>query len=552
MASPQESITTVNGKRCTRSRARTAATSTLTTSETSVVAPTEATTSTAVEALPVQTSTTEVSSTSPPPPPPPPPSSTTPAEQPVVAPTTSTTEAAATSAIAAPTSLVASPSSPPSSTAPAVSNTPTSAATNPEQPTQSNTEAQPASTDIPGTEAPLGTTSIFGAIPTGSSAGIIAPNQGPEDSGLTLPTSGESNIGGILGGVFGGIAALALISGLLFFCLRRKRNSRSVRWDEKGAMRAIGAGFTEKIKSISAGVAGFMAKLKGKKAGPMGNLYQRHTAQGSVSSMYSTNTNGRGRPTSEPQALSVGRRTGSPSNKKGERNLVHKKPSSISSNYRFPGIVGNNGSPNANPFTDPEPRNTLFLLNPDPRSAPVTPQIPAATAQAPQDPFASILDPEESADLVRGPGLTHQRTQSSHQPLSLYPANDPANDPFKDPRPAPPIPTQAVLPQHNRRSSMTLPTFDATSTATSGESNYIILPNGRRYRQSDPFDLDRPEVLGFGNVIGRKPVRGSVTRQVSRNKRTSSFGNWGGAADGPYARQSAKPDPPWGPNGKKI
>jgi hypothetical protein len=50
-------------------------------------------------------------------------------------------------------------------------------------------------------------------------------------------------------------------------------------------------------------------------------------------------------------------------------------------------------------------------------------------------------------------------------------------------------------------------------------------------RDSDPFDLDRPEVLGFGNVLGRKEVRASVTRQNSKSNRTSSVPNFGSSEE---------------------
>jgi hypothetical protein len=162
----------------------------------------------------------------------------------------------------------------------------------------------------------------------------------------------------------------------------------------------------------------------------------------------------------------------------------------------------------------------------------------------------------------------HQRTMSSMSALSSHPPSSyPTNDPFRDPFNAPGAPTKAVPPTHNRRSSMALPTFDTTSSGASRDSNYTFfgepgpsrpgtnlftpgLPTGRTVRQSDPFDLDRPEVLGFGDVIGRKEVGGSVTRQASRNRRVSSVGNWFSTA-GQYTANSAKPGPLFGPNAKR-
>jgi hypothetical protein len=213
-----------------------------------------------------------------------------------------------------------------------------------------------------------------------------------------------------------------------------------------------------------------------------------------------------------------------------------------------------------------------MLLNPDPRSAPVTPQVPAATAgREIQDPFASILDPPRNVPAFAGVPTRnhqHQRTMSSMSALSSHPPSSyPTNDPFRDPFNAPGAPTKAVPPTHNRRSSMALPTFDTTSSGASRDSNYTFfgepgpsrpgtnlftpgLPTGRTVRQSDPFDLDRPEVLGFGDVIGRKEVGGSVTRQASRNRRVSSVGNWFSTA-GQYTANSAKPGPLFGPNAKR-
>ncbi|RAR07586.1 HET-like protein [Stemphylium lycopersici] len=492
----------------------------------------------------------------------------------VVSPAPSTSQTPTSSdpvSTAVPSSLVLTSKTPTRFTAPAVSDAPTTVDTSPELPIETDTEAQPSITD----SLPIGdissTASLQDASPSGGSAGIIAPDQGSpgDDSPLTL--NGNGNIGGIIGGVFGGIAALALISGLLFFCLR-KRKSQPRRWDEK---RQDSPSFMEKLRAIPTGMGGFIARLKGSQAGPIRNPYQRHNVQNSTGSIYSRDSSGRIRSNSEPQGAFGINRTGSKgsiSSRKSERNLLRKKPSSVSS-YRFPGIIEDTGSPN--PFADPHPPNTLFLLNSDPKSTPVTPQVPAATAShGPRDPFASALDPPMAGPAWQnGPSHTHQRTMSSmsalssHPPLSLYFTEDP----FRDPRNAPPMPNQAVLPHHSRRrSSMALPTFnalstfDATSTFASRDSDVFFgepgpsrpatnmftpaMPTGRTVRQSDPFDLDRPEVLGFGSVVNRREVRGSVTRQATRNKRTSSVGNWGNTASntnsyGLYPRESAKPPP---------
>lgn len=625
MASPQESITTVNGRRCTRSRARTAATSIFTTPEPAVVAPTEVTTSPAVEQAPqIQTSSVEA-------PPPPPPaaasSSTTQAEQPAAAPTT--TQAAVSSAIGTISAIpipsstttplalaIIEPSEPAlagpkgpvaaaepvvipsqavvatsaSSTVPATTSSdsiptavppplsnqssrrapsftasgaiqsailPTSVASDPDQPSQINTPSDPTSVNTPVAALPQPTTSPGASLPTGdAAAGIIAPDQGDPDGegGLTIPSTGDANIGSIVGGVLGGVAGLALICALLFFCLR-KRKSRAPRWIEK---KVEGPRFVEKVKAIPAGVSVMFAKVKGMKKGPARNPYRRHSQNDSVSSIYSTNTSGRTRSMSEPQGFLAGeppmRRS---SSRKSERNVLRKKNGSVSSQLTFAGILEERDA-GFNPFADPEPPRILHLSNPDAASprGPVTPQPAATSAGLLRDPFASPFD-----DPVIGPngsGVSlpiqgHKRTQSSASALSSHPPS------FIFPGPpntsgvpsGPPPPTQALLPNQKRRSSMAFPTFDATSTGASRDSDLLrfgepgpsrpgtnlftpAIPTGRTVRQSDPFDLDRPEVLGFGNVAGRREVRASVTRQATRGRRTSSVGNWGSTTDGPY------------------
>ncbi|KAH7080792.1 hypothetical protein FB567DRAFT_113146 [Paraphoma chrysanthemicola] len=627
MASPQESITTVNGRRCTRSRARTAATSIFTTQEPAAVAPTEVTTSTAVEQAPqIQTSAVEA----PPPPPPPPPapaeSSTTQAEQPAAAPTT--TQAAVSSAIgtisaiptpSSSTTPLALPAVAPSRPAPAGPKGPvaaaepaviasqavvatsassavpattssdtisaavqpqppsqssrpapsfpgsgglqsailqTSVATDPEQPSQIDTPSEPTSVNTPVAALPQPTTTPAASLPTGNSAaGIIAPEQGDPDGegGLTLPSTGDANIGSIVGGVLGGVAGLALICALLFFCLR-KRRPREPRWIEK---KVEGPRFMEKVKSVPAGVSVMFAKVKGMKKGPARNPYRRHSQNDSVSSVYSTNTSGRVGSVSEPQDFFSGeppvRRS---SSRKSERNLLRKKNGSVSSQLAFAGILEEKDT-GFDPFADPEPPRILHLSNPDAASprGPLTPQPAATSARLSKDPFASPFDdpgiaPNGSIGSLPLQGhkrnLSSASALSSHPPSFIFPGPTATNNGT-----GPPQPKQAVLPNQKRRSSMAFPTFDATSTGASRDSELLRfgepgpsrpgtnlftpgLPTGRTVRQSDPFDLDRPEVLGFGNVIGRREVRASVTRQGTRGKRTSSVGNWGVTTDGPY------------------
>jgi hypothetical protein len=644
MASPQESITTVNGRRCTRSRARTAATSifTTTTAEPAVVTPTEVTTSTiAAQVSQAQTSAVDV----PPPPPQSPsssspaaiPSSSAPADQPAAAPTS--TQAAVPSAIGTisavpiplsptvplvilapseqavagpkrpvensqPVAAAAIPSPAPvadvavSSQVPVVNSdvpaipTPTSSdaiptaalppspnlssspallasspaatasaillssvGTDPGQPSRIDTPLEATSVNTPLAAKPQAPTRAPSS-PTGdAAAGIIGPDPADSDpggGGLTIPISGDANIGGIVGGVVGGVAGLALICALLFFCLR-KRNPRRPRWAEKNVE---GPRFVQKVKAMPAGVGALFAKMKGMKKEPAKNPYpyQRHAHQDSVSSVYSTN---------EPQSFfAAGDPRRRSSSRKSERNKLRKKSSSVSSQSAFAGIMEERERNAFDPFADPETPRILRLSNPDasPRG-PLTPQPAMTSAYSTADPFASPYDNPQITQGVLPPTLGHQRTHSSASALSSHPPTfvfpQPDNTMAKASIGPSPI-RRVPVPDQKRRSSMALPTFDATSTAASGNSDYSYfgepgpsrpgtrlftpgLPTGRTVRQSDPFDLDRPEVLGFGDVLGRKEVRGSVTRQPSRGKRASTVGNWGGPSDGPFSSWNSAP-----------
>ncbi|OAK94804.1 hypothetical protein IQ06DRAFT_298288 [Phaeosphaeriaceae sp. SRC1lsM3a] len=621
MASPQESITTVNGRRCTRSRARTAATSVFTTQETTAAEPPQVTTSTtAQEAPPAQTSAAEAPPLSPSSLAAAPPPSSPAIDPPAAAPTT--TQATVSSAIgtisaapipsapapplaAAPAQsqqAVAVPQRPVAVSRPAAAAVPsesvqdaaaapppvaptssdtlltaalppsadasslpaplftapgaaesavlqTSPAVDASQTSQAGTSPEPTTADAPGAAQPLPTTTATSSLPSGdAAAGIIGPEQGGSESeaGLTIPSSGDANIGSIVGGVVGGVAGLALICALLFFCLR-KRKAKQPRWAEKSDQ---GPRFLEKLKAIPASVGVLVAKVKGIKKGPTKNPYQRHSQQDSVSSIYST-TESQG--FYAPGDFSFAKRSpsrSSRSSKKSERNVLRKKNSSVSSQMTIKPILEKREIDISNPFADPEPPRILRLSNPDSSpQGPLTPQPAVTSAQLSKDPFVSPLDPPGSFLPARG----HTRTLSQASALSSHPPSfvfPPLNDPVNKGAIGPPPPSQAPLPAQKRRSSMALPTFDATSTAASGESDYTLYgepgpsrpatrlftpgpPTGRTVRQSDPFDLDRPEVLGFGNVVGRREVRGSVTRQPTRSRRTSTAGNWSTVNDGP-------------------
>ncbi|KAJ4303443.1 hypothetical protein N0V90_002338 [Kalmusia sp. IMI 367209] len=635
MATPQESIVTVSGRRCTRSRARTAATSTLTSAQeiTSILS---TSTTTTTDAQSIQSSSVADA-------PPPPPSSTSSTETPEQATSAEAISStlgtsSAVSSTVAQSSLLANvaPQVPaaavpapvpeviestsvkpvavdPTSALPATP-TPTNSDTNPTAllPTSSASAElaassaiapivsssailpdEPAQSVLPQDPSPEQSQPTDTGIPTGGSAGVISPDTGtPEEgSGLTLPLTGQTNVASIAGGVVGGFVGLALISALLFFCLRRRKTGTFEKWQQRMSEKNEGEGgfltklrmVPEKVKNIPAGVRIFIAKIKGNKSGPTSNPYRRHTIRSSVSSVYSVGTNRRSQSISEPpskfrqQLRGFGDRM--PSLKRS-RTLLQKKQDSlvIGQKSPFPGIVEDpvvrNSNGIENPFQDPlDPPKNLQLLNPDPASpqlqdqqrGPITPKPAATSERNSRDPFASLL---EEIDAQNGSGTPewlretaqqHKRTTSSQTALRSHPTSKytasvytDAENPFFDPSDPPPVPTQPLPPNPPVRPANAyapLPQFNATSSTVSriskdsfffgepGPSRPATNMYGSRVRQSDPFDLDRPEVLGFGNVGGRT-VRGSVTRQNSR-KRSSTVPNWINVDDGPYEPGSA-------------
>jgi hypothetical protein len=304
-----------------------------------------------------------------------------------------------------------------------------------------------------------------------------------------------------------------------------------------------GPRLVEKVRGIPAGLSIAFAKIKGVKEDLSRNQYQRHGQHDSISSIYSNNAN------AQAGFFAADAPVRRPSSRKSERNRLRKKNSSVSSQSTFLDITEERES--ANPFDDPEPPRTLRLSNPDaiqsPRG-PVTPQ-PAMT---PANPFISPYDDPAVPSgwpEVLPPVLGHKRTQSSISALSSQPQSQLYAGPTA-PITRKLVGQQNALPVQKRRSSMAYPKFDATSTGASQESDFSLYDPGsgrpgtnrwtsgmrpnRTVRQSDPFDLDRPEVLGFGNVVGRKEVRASVTRP-GQGRRTSSVGNWANTNEGPFS-----------------
>ncbi|KAL1595081.1 hypothetical protein SLS60_009768 [Paraconiothyrium brasiliense] len=423
-------------------------------------------------------------------------------------------------------------------------------------------------------------------IPTGGSAGVISPDTGNPDEGssLTLPLNGSTNVAPIAGGVVGGFVGLALISALLFLCLRRQKNGTFEKWQQRlseknqredGGVVAKLRAIPDKIRGIPAGVGVIFARLKGDKSGPASNPYRKHTRN--ASSVYSVGTNRRSQSISEPpskfrqQLRGFGDRI--PTLKRS-RTLLQKKQDSlvVGQNSPFPNIVEDpvirNSNAGGNPFADPlDPPKNLQLLNPDPSSpqpqqgGPLAPKPAATSERDPRDPFASILDEIDAQngsgtpEWLRETAQQHKRTTSSQTALrsnpvtktrsSVYPTRH--SNPFFDPSDPPPLPpTQPLPPTPSRPANAyaPLPQFNATSSTVSriskdsfffgepGPSRPATNVFGRGVRQSDPFDLDRPEVLGFG-VVGGRTVRGSMTRQNSR-KRSSTVPNWINVNEGPY------------------
>lgn len=364
-------------------------------------------------------------------------------------------------------------------------------------------------------------------------------------------------------------------------------------------------GATEKLRAVPAGVGVFIGKLKGKKSGPSQNPYNRQSVRSSVSSVYSVRPDARTRSISEPpsklreQLRGFGGRM--PSFKKS-KTFLHKKQDSlvVGDKSPFPDIVEDpvlrNSKGLEDPFADPEPnekssaemaaanlRKSYLDGLRDQQRGPISPKRAAVADRGSRDPFASIIDALDAdgsgtPDWLRDP--SHKRTQSattalrSHPPSSVYTASvyTSADNPFLDPSEMPPVPRQPLPPNPPPRAAnayMGLPSFDGSTSSISRDSNGSFFfgepgpsrPNTDMFtnvsvlpkvgRQSDPFDLDRPEVLGFGNVSGRREVRASVTRNNSKSNRRSSVPNWVNFDDGPYERVSAVPGPLRNPSVKR-
>jgi hypothetical protein len=396
-------------------------------------------------------------------------------------------------------------------------------------------------------------------------------------------------VGGVIGGL-AGLALLGLLVFFLLR-RRKSRENRWDEKSEVTSSFEQSSSFVSKLKAVPARFGGFLARLRNEKTGPLDNPYQRHQPRSSVGSVYSTTSSGRGRSISEPQGQSAigGGFVRRMSSRKSERNVLRKKNSSVSSQSPFIGIAeestrnNNIGNPFADPAPDP-PRN-LRISNPDTMDeqarGPNPPQ-PAATPRTVRDPFASLIDQIDGApDWLRDSQMTaltattaptHRRTQSSASALNSHPASSVySRDPFADPSPIPPVPNQASFsqpkaplstysafptareskytffgePGPSRPGTMFTPGLPSNPGASRPPTNYFNAPitpapltggpltggpltsTSRLDRQSDPFDLDRPEVLSFKGIMNQ--MRDSIARTATvRSRRTSSVGGWFG------------------------
>ena len=668
MATPTDSTTTFSGKRCTRTRVRTA--TSILSSQAAEVTPTDFTSSSTSDLQQLQTSAAAASSSVAPP------ASSVQQQPPVVASssnaavssaigTSSPVSSAAQSSLLAnvvtsiPAAVVPDPGAVVSAAAVATTQVPSSLSTllstasttdsdvsdaaattvsfdpspasQSSSPTESSTDAGNAQSDLstptalPSDQQPNSQPAqATSTLSSGGAAGVISPEQGGGDgNSLTIGSGPNTNVGSIVGGVIGGVAGIAMISIFLFWCLRKRKSREPFeKWqkrvsekdeDSPGLLVKLKV-IPEKLRAVPAGIGLLVGKIKGKRSGSAQNLYNRQTIRSSVSSVYSSRSVVRSRSVSEPpsklrqQLRGFGSRM--PSLKRS-RSLLQKKQDSlvVGAKSPFPGIVedpvirSNKGV--ENPFADPtplEPPKTLQVLNPDPNSrqstpkpdaksrhgledqqrGPVAPKRATVSDRGSTDPFASMLDELDERDGSGTPewlkDTTHRRSQSAATALRSHPPSSytasvytNADNPFFDPTDIPPVPRQPLPPNPPKRPSnayTALPTFNATSSVVSRESDVSFFfgepgpsrpttnmfsqasPMPRLGRQSDPFDLEIDRI-GFGNVAGRREVRGSVTQQNSKSNRTSTIPNWVSVDDGPYGRASAMPGPLRNPSIKR-
>ncbi|KAF3010587.1 hypothetical protein E8E13_001771 [Curvularia kusanoi] len=421
-------------------------------------------------------------------------------------------------------------------------------------------------------------------------------SSGAEHSGDGHPSSHSGsgpNIGGIVGGAIGGVLGLALLGVLLFFCLRR-RKARQGSWDEKtvessgfaSTLKAVPAGLFARLRNEKTGPLDNPYQRHQPRSS-VGSVYST-TSSGrgrSISEPQGQAAAGGGfirRMSSKKSERNVLRKKTSSVSSQAPFVGITEEPVRIDNIARYDAFAD----------SAPEPPRNLRISNPDTLQQEPSPPQPAATPRVVRDPFASLIDEIDGApDWLRDSNMTassasnHRRTQSSVSALPSHPTSSIySRDPFTDPSPVPPLPTQIPTSQQQQQQQQPpLNTYSAFPSTR--DSNFTFfgepgpsrpgttvfapapapvpgLPSNpganrsatnlfntramtpgpltgglptstsRLDRQSDPFDLDRPEVLSFKGIMSQ--MRDSIARTTTvRSRRTSSIGGWFGREASP-------------------
>lgn len=416
-------------------------------------------------------------------------------------------------------------------------------------------------------------------------------------------SSDGPKIGGIVGGAVGGIVGLALLGALLFFCLRR-RKSKEGNWHEK---QEESSGFTSTLKAVPASFFARLRNEKTGPLNNPYQRHQPRSSVSSVYSTTSSGRGrsisepqGQAAPgggfvrrmSSKKSERNVLRKKTSSVSSQTPFTGITEEPARNSN-------INNSNNVGYDPFADSAqvPARNLRISNPDApveRTRGLSPPRPAATPRVVRDPFASLIDEIDGAPdwlrdskMTAGSASNHRRTQSTASALPSHPASSIYSiDPFADPSPIPALPSQTSTAQQSqppmntysafpstRESNFTffgepgpsrpgttvfapgLPTnpsasrrpsnnFTSTRAFTPGPlTGGLPTSTSRLDRQSDPFDLDRPEVLSFKGIMNQ--MRDSIARTATvRSRRTSSVGGWFG--------REASPAPPPPLNGPSV
>ncbi|KAF2753708.1 hypothetical protein EJ05DRAFT_169284 [Pseudovirgaria hyperparasitica] len=377
----------------------------------------------------------------------------------------------------------------------------------------------------------------------------------------------------IAGGVVAGLVGIALVAALVFLCFRRRRQGKNAlpRRGEAGEKGDQAGEIDEMNDSVVAGAVPSHARTDSRESESTNTAGSQRRSRWSHSTGLPPNS-----PRSRAMSAPVAFRSRFNGLVAGIKTRMDRKKDSPP--------LGHPASPSPNteslysiddPFLDPiQPLRpaALRIVNPDtskpstpiPKNNTSQPIISSTTITTPtrsplRNPFADPSSPQGTTpEYLRHPG--HSRTQSlqtalhSHPPTphatsfhsaSLQTPNPNAADyphpsysypyptPHLSPAPSSPLPNTHLHPAVRPLFTPHPSPHPIDSTRTSMTTPY--LSTARRVRgKSDPFDLDRPEVLGFGNVSGRREVQDSVTRPALAGVRKSSTPGWG-VAGGPEA-----------------